>query len=135
MALSRIFASLLIAGLGIAIALVAGGRSTSPGDGFSELHRSDIAGTDDLEVVMGLLERTEESMSEKHYHPGGEFGFILDGTVTVSSEGEPEATLRAGDSFYQPPGEWHVVGTTTEGARTVVFRVLKKGQPVVVPVE
>ena len=133
--MSRIFATLLVGALTIAIALVAGGRSADSGGGFSELHRGDVAGTDDLEVVMGLIERTDESMSGKHYHPGGEFGFVLDGTVTVSSEGEPEKTLRAGDSFYQPPGEWHAVATTTEGAKTVVFRVLKRGQPVVVSVE
>ncbi len=130
----RICAALLMGVLGTSIALVAGG-SAKPSGGFSELHRGDVAGTDDLEVVMGLIERTDESMSGKHYHPGGEFGFVLDGAITVSSEGKPKATLRAGDSFYQPPGEWHAVGTTAEGARTVVFRVLKKGQPVVVSVE
>jgi quercetin dioxygenase-like cupin family protein len=131
----RTFATILIAALGIAIALVAAGRSASPGGGFSELHRGDITGTDDLEVVMGLIERSDESKSGKHYHPGGEFGFVLEGAITVSTKSDPEATLRAGDSFYQPPGEWHVVGTTAEGAKTVVFRVLKKGQPVVVAVE
>ncbi len=133
--MSRTFAWILVAALGVAIAIVAAGRSASPGGGFSELHRGDIAGTDDLEVVMGLIERADESTSEKHYHPGGEFGFVLDGALTLSTEGQAETTLRAGDSFYQPPGEWHVVGTTTEGAKTVVFRVLKKGQPVVVGVE
>ena len=127
----RICAALLMGVLGTSIALVAGG-SAKPSGGFSELHRGDVAGTDDLEVVMGLIERPGESISGKHYHPLGEFGFVLEGSVTVSSEGESGATLTAGDSFYQPPGEWHVVGTTTEGAKTVVFRVLKKGQPVVV---
>ena len=133
--MSRTFAMILLAVLGVAIALVAAGRPASPGGGFSELHRGDIAGTDDLEVVMGVIERADESTSGKHYHLGGEFGFVLNGAITVSTEGEAEATLRAGESFYQPPGEWHVVGTTTEGAKTVVFRVLKKGQPVVVGVE
>ena len=133
--MSRTFATLVVGALGIAFALVATGRQENPGGGFSELHRGDIAGTDDLEVVMGLIERSDESKSEKHYHPGGEFGFVLAGAITVSSEGKSEETLRAGDSFYQPPGEWHVVGTTAEGAKTVVFRVLKKGQPVVVGVE
>lgn len=133
--MSRIYALLLILALASTIALVAGGRSTSPSGEFTELHRGEVAGTDGLEVVMGLIERADESISGKHYHPGGEFGFVIEGTITVSREGEPEATLRAGDSFYQPPGEWHVVGTTTEGARTVVFRVLKNGQPVVVAVE
>lgn len=133
--MSRTSATLLVGALSIAIALVTAGQSANPGGGFSELHRGDIAGTDDLEVVMGLIERSDESKSGKHYHPGGEFGFVLEGELTVTSEGKPGATLRTGDSFYQPPGEWHVVGTTNKGAKTVVFRVLKKGQPVVVSVE
>ena len=53
----------------------------------------------------------------------------------LDPDGEPEVVLKAGASFYQPPGEWHVVGTSAEGARTVVFRVLEKGQPMVVAVE
>ncbi len=130
----RICAALLMGILGTSIALVAGG-SAKPSGGFSELHRGDVAGTDDLEVVMGLIERPGESISGKHYHPLGEFGFVLEGSVTVSSEDASGTTLTAGDSFYQPPGVWHVVGTTTEGSKTVVFRVLKKGQPMVVAVE
>lgn len=133
--MNRIYALFLILVLAITVALVAGGRSASSGGGFTELHRGEIAGTDGLEVVMGLVERSAASMTGKHYHPGGEFGFVIEGSVTVSREGEPEVTLRAGDSFYQRPGEWHVVGTTAEGAKAVVFRVLKKGQPAVVTVE
>ena len=104
--------------------------------GFSELQRAKVADADGLEVVMGIVKRPAESISAKHYHPGGEFGFILEGVVTVATEYEPPETLRAGASFYQPPGEWHIVSTTTEGAaEAVVFRVLKKGQPMIVAVD
>ena len=55
--------------------------------------------------------------------------------MAVSTENEPAVTLKAGASFYQPPGERHMVDTAAEGAQTVVFRVLKSGQPMVVPAE
>jgi quercetin dioxygenase-like cupin family protein len=84
---------------------------------------------------MGLIERSGESIGAKHYHPGGEFGFVLEGSVTIATEREPQATLEAGASFYQPPGEWHVVSAAPEGARTVVFRLLRKGEPMIVPVD
>lgn len=84
---------------------------------------------------MGLIEREGESASPKHYHPGGEFGYVLDGVVTIEAEGRPSVTLRSGDGFYQPPGEWHVVTSGAAGAKTVVFRVLPQGQPMVVTVE
>ncbi len=84
---------------------------------------------------MGLSESPGESIGAQHYHPGGEFGFVLEGAVTVTTESEPPVTLKAGASFYQPPGEWHIVSTTTERAEAVVFRVLKKGQPMIVAVD
>lgn len=94
-----------------------------------------LAEDSNIELVMGLIERSGESRSGKHHHPGGEFGFVLSGAVVVSTEGSPPETLEAGDSFYQPPEAWHVVSTSAGGAKTVVFRVIERGQPMVVPVE
>ena len=128
-------AMILLVILAISFALVASGQPKTKGGGFTVLHRAEIAGASNLEVVMGLVERPGESVSPKHYHPGGEFGFVLEGAATVESEGEPEVTLKAGSSFYQPPGKWHVVKTHAGGTRAVVFRVLEKGQPMVVPVQ
>ena len=108
--------------------------STSSG-GFTELHRAQLAEAGSVEIVMGLIERDGESRSGKHYHPRGEFGYVLKGTVVVTTEDKLAETLKAGDSFYQPPGEWHVVSTGTAGTRTVVFRVVETGEPMVVPVE
>jgi quercetin dioxygenase-like cupin family protein len=73
--------------------------------------------------------------SANHHQPGGEFGFVISGTIVVTTEDSPAETLEAGDSFYQPPGEGHVVSTGAAGARTVVFRVIETGQPMLVPVE
>ena len=133
--MNRVHAMVLLGLLAIGIAGVPAGQPTTGAGGFSELQRVEVADANDLEVVMGLLKRPADSIGAKHYHPSGEFGFILKGSVTVETEREPNVTLKAGASFYQPPGEWHVVSTTTEGAETVVFRILKKGQPMVVAVD
>jgi hypothetical protein len=66
---------------------------------------------------LAVIRKSPETWVSKHCHPGGEFGFVLEGAVTAATEGEPEVVLDAG------------------GARTVVFRVLKNGQPMVVAVE
>jgi quercetin dioxygenase-like cupin family protein len=120
--------------LGLAMVVAAGQRSTSSG-GFSELHRAELSEASGVELVMGLIERNGESRSGRHHHPGGEFGFVVAGAIVVTTEDGPTETLEAGDSFYQPPGDWHVVHTGAAGAKTVVFRVIKRGQPMVVPVE
>ena len=131
--MSRSHATVLLGLVAISLALVASGQPTTGGGGFTELYRVEVVDASDLEVVMGLIERPGESVGSKHYHPGGEFGFVLEGAVTVATEREPEVTLEAGASFYQPPGEWHAVAT--EGARTLVFRVLEKGQPMIIAVD
>jgi quercetin dioxygenase-like cupin family protein len=117
----------------LAVAVLASGRSSTSG-GFVELHRAPIGGSD-LEVVMGILERSGGAVSTKHHHPGGEFGFLLEGSATIESEDAPHTLLRAGDSFHQPAGKWHVVKVAPEGARTLVFRVLRKGEPTIVEVD
>ena len=127
--------AILLGALGISLAIVAAVQSAPSGSGFHELHRAEIADASNIEVVMALVQRPGGSVSAKHYHPGGEFGFVLEGIVTVATEREPEATLKAGTSFYQPPGEWHIVSTSPEGAKAVVFRVLEKGQPMIVAVD
>jgi quercetin dioxygenase-like cupin family protein len=109
-------------------------RASAPG-GFTTLHRIVVPHANDLELVMGLVDRPGESNSPKHHHPGGEFGFILEGAVTVTTESQPRTLLRAGDSFYQAAREWHVVSTAAEGARTVVFRLLRKGEPMIVEID
>ena len=120
--------------LGLAMVVAASQHSTSSG-GFSELHRAPLSEARSVELVMGLIERDGESRSGRHQHPGGEFGFVLSGAIVVTTKDGIAETLEAGDSFYQPPGEWHVVGTGAARARTVVFRVIERGQPMVVPVE
>jgi quercetin dioxygenase-like cupin family protein len=133
--MNRTYVAIAIGFGAICLALLANGRSTAGGGGFTELYRVELSDASELEVVMGVIKRTGESDGGKHYHPGGEFGFVLEGTVIVRTENEPPLTLRAGASFHQPAGEWHAVSTVAYGARTVVFRVLKKGQPMIVVVE
>ena len=114
---------------------VAGGQPATSSGGFSELHRAQLSEASSVELVMGLIERDAESRSGRHHHPRGEFGFVLSGAIVVTTEDNPAETLGAGDSFYQPPGKWHVVSTGAAGAKTVVFRAIERGQPMVVPVE
>ena len=133
--MNRAHTTILLGLLATCLAVVAGGQPTTGAVGFSELQRAEVPGATGLEVVMGLVQRPAESVSAKHYHTGGEFGFVLEGAVVVETENEPRAILEAGASFYQPPGEWHIISTTTERAKAIVFRVLEKGQPMTIAVE
>ncbi len=100
----RIHAMVLLGLFATGIAGVPAGQPTTGCGGFSELQRVEVADANEREVVMGLIKRPADSIGAKHYHPSGEFGFILKGGVTVETEHEPKVTLKAGASFYQPPG-------------------------------
>jgi quercetin dioxygenase-like cupin family protein len=132
--MNRLYVPILFGLMAIGLAIVAIAQSSS-GDGFAELYRVEVSEGTDLEAVMGVIKRSGESSGGKHYHPGGEFGFILEGTVIIRAENRPPLTLKAGASFHQPAGEWHAISTPAEGARTVVFRVLTRGQPMIVEVD
>jgi len=136
--MSRRHAVSLLVLLAIAVAVVAIAESTPAAGGFTELYRVDLVSESDgdsdgdLEAVMGIIERSSAAAGAKHYHPGGEFGFVLEGSLTVTTE-SGSRTLEQGSHFHQPAGEWHSVSTGSEGTRTIVFRVLEKGQPMIVP--
>jgi quercetin dioxygenase-like cupin family protein len=116
-------------------AAVSAGQPVGGSGGFKELQRAPLPNSTSVEIVMGLVERNSESTSGKHLHPGGELGYVLGGSVVVRTQAGSVETLQAGDSFYQPPNEWHVVDSGVSGTKTIVFRVVEKGQPMVVPVE
>ena len=82
----RVHAAILIGLVAGALAIVASGKPTTVGGGFTQLHRVDVADAPGLQIVMGLIKRAGESRGAKHYHPGGEFGFVLEGAVSVTTE-------------------------------------------------
>ncbi len=82
----RANATILLGLLATGVGVTTDGPPPTRPSGFSELHRVPVSGANDLEVVMGLINRTAGSVGAKHYHPGGELGFILEGSVTVETE-------------------------------------------------
>src|SRR5690606_40302955 len=64
---------------------------------------------DGYKTVTGLAEVAPGHASGMHTHPGIETGYVLDGEVLMIVEGEPDRTLKAGDSFVIPPGAKHDV--------------------------
>jgi quercetin dioxygenase-like cupin family protein len=71
-----------------------------------------------------------------HVHPGGhEFGYVLEGAMTSEVEGHGTTVVKAGALHHVLPGVAHFgrnAGTTR--ARTLVFRIKDKAQPISAPV-
>jgi quercetin dioxygenase-like cupin family protein len=72
-----------------------------------------------------------------HRHNAHGFIYVLEGSVVMQVRGGKETILTPGQSFYEGPGDVHVVGrnaSQTKPAKFLVFLVKDKGAPVLVPV-
>jgi quercetin dioxygenase-like cupin family protein len=73
--------------------------------------------------------------SGKHYHPGDEFVYVLEGNGTLEREGEPPLSLKPGVTYYVAPHQVHEVKTSGPGPlKGVGVTIAKPGEPLIVPV-
>jgi quercetin dioxygenase-like cupin family protein len=73
-----------------------------------------------------------------HRHDAHAFVYVLEGQIIMQLKGQPSVTLQAGQTFYEGPGDIHVVGrnaSNTQPARFVVVLLKAKGAPILTPVK
>lgn len=90
----------------------------------------------DHEAIMAQVELPPGSAEGKHTHPAEVYAFVLEGTISLENEGNPTATLKAGDVFHILPGKVHQAinnGSTT--AKLAAVFVAEKGKPLTTPVK
>ena len=87
------------------------------------------------EVVVSRIEIPANTTLPKHWHPGEEFVYILEGTGILWQKGKPDVILKKGDVYKVPLKQIHTAKTLEEEATILVFRVHEKGKPVRVNVE
>lgn len=95
--------------------------------------QSDVPGT---EIVQGTALLPAGSGFAFHTHAGDEAGYVLKGSVILKTRGQPDRTLKAGDSFFNPRGAVHTLITVpgTDGGTVVSTWIVDKGQPLATPV-
>lgn len=97
--------------------------------GSNEMLRAPISLTNDLEVIVSDVLIPPNATVPRHFHPGEEFIYLIEGSVVNVVEGLPDTVMRAGETFVMPPGVAHAPYATDEGARAIVFRVHVQGRP------
>jgi len=82
------------------------------------------------EMRISLTERDPGNGSTPHRHPGHHtFGYILEGTYEVKINDGPVRQLKAGESFYEPPGALHAVSRNPSSDRPVKYLIIQVGDP------
>ena len=87
------------------------------------------------EVIVSYVEIPPDTVLPKHYHPGEEFYYILEGSAVLWQKDKPDTLLKKGDVFKVPLKQVHTAITKKEGVKGLVFRVHEKGKPIRVNVE
>jgi quercetin dioxygenase-like cupin family protein len=74
--------------------------------------------------------------SPQHSHPCAVIVYVIEGAVRMQVKGEPEATYKAGQSFYEAPNGIHAVSANaskTEPARFLAYFTCDRETPLTVP--
>ena len=100
------------------------------------LVKTDLEGIEGKEAILFLAELAPGAVGGKHYHPGTEVFYAVEGAFTHEPEGKPPVTLKAGDVFFIPAGVVHSAKNvgTDNGAELATYLV-EKGKPLVEVVE
>lgn len=81
------------------------------------------------EVLVDLVEIPPDSKLERHWHPGEEFHYYLEGDPEITIEGRGLTRPALGTVGHVPFETVHRAGAGKSGAKIVVFRVHTKGKP------
>ena len=96
------------------------------------VQKFDVPGTN-METVIALVEIVPSVSVGRHTHPGIESAYVLEGTVVIKIDGQPDKALKAGDSWQVPVGAIHDGITGPQGAKVIVTYVVEKGKPLATP--
>jgi quercetin dioxygenase-like cupin family protein len=100
----------------------------------TELLRTAVEGIAGKDAVIYITELPPGAIEGKHTHPGPQFAYVLDGTLTVEPQGQPPKTYKAGEVFHNAAKIVH--DTKNTGAtpmKMLVFLLADKGQPLATP--
>ena len=103
-----------------------------PGIKRTILQKVDVPSTN-YETVLGMAEIAPGMNAGRHSHPGPETGTVTEGEMVLIVEGQPDRTLKAGDSYQIPPGTIHDVRTIGGPVKVVAVYVVPKGGPLAIP--
>ena len=96
---------------------------------LNNLLRAELEGVEGTEVIVSHVTLPPNTTLPKHWHPGEEFAYVLEGSTTLWQKGKKEKQVSAGEVVKIPLKQIHTAKTGDKGATILVFRVHEKGKP------
>lgn len=105
--------------------------------GSNEVLRAPLALADGLEVIVSDVVIPPGGQVPRHWHPGQEFLYVVEGTAIHVQEGQDDIELGPGEGYVIPARAVHAPRGGPDGTRAVVFRVHVAGEEerILVPAE
>jgi quercetin dioxygenase-like cupin family protein len=87
------------------------------------LFRGDLEGAPGKEIVVFVADLAPGAIGSKHYHPGPEFFYVLEGTLAHEPESGSPHMMKTGAFGSNPNKGIHLIRnpSTTERARAIDF--------------
>jgi quercetin dioxygenase-like cupin family protein len=102
-----------------------------------QLLTQDLSNAPGKEVSMVTVQYLPGGASTPHRHDAEVFVYVLEGSIIMQVDGQPEVTLKPGQTFHESPNDVHrksANASATEPAKFLVFIVKDKGKPATRPV-
>ena len=96
---------------------------------LATLLSGELGRVEGTEFVVSRVKIPPNMSLPKHWHPGEEFVYVIEGRVTLWQEGKEDLVFTAGDAAKVPLKQIHTAKTGEEGVDLVVFRVHETGKP------
>ena len=123
----RIITAMLMSGFIVLTAI--GNQSVASELKLVNLMKSQLEGVSGTEVIVSRVSIPPNTQLPKHWHPGEEFAYILDGSVTLWQKGKKDIVGKKGDVVKVPLKQIHTAVTKDEAVTILVFRVHEQGKP------
>jgi quercetin dioxygenase-like cupin family protein len=107
----------------------------APGLWRTDLQQHDLS-IPGREVIQNRVEIGPEAPLVKHWHPGEEIIYVLEGTLEYQIDGEPPKTYESGEALIVPAERIHAVRNVGDGnAAELATYVVEKDKPFLVVVD
>ena len=96
------------------------------------LQKIDVPGTN-YEVLFVLAEIPAKGATGRHTHPGPETGTLLEGETVLKIDGQPDRSVKPGESWQVAAGVVHDAIVGDKAAKIIVSYTVEKGKPPTTP--
>ncbi len=95
------------------------------------LSKTDLAVAPGMEAIVLTVDGGPGLVGKKHHHPGDEFIYVTEGSLTLDVAGKGKVALKKGETLHIPGGVVHQAINPSPAApfKVVTFGIFKKGQP------